>query len=69
MKTNHHLTRERVTCMTIMSSDEGIRPPHFVFKGKGTYLQHTLKRPDGVKTMFAEKGSYRLETMMETFQT
>ena len=55
--------------MTIMSSDEGIRPPHFVFKGKGTYLQHTLKRPDGVKTLFAEKRSYRLETMMETFQT
>ena len=57
VKTNHHLTRERVTCMTIMSSDEGIRPPHFVFNGK---------HPDGVKTMFAEKGSYRLETMMET---
>ena len=68
VKTNHHLTRERVTCMTMVSSDEGLKPPHFVFKGKGTYLQHTLKRPDGVKTFWAEKGSYRLKTMLDTIK-
>ena len=32
VKQNHHLTRERVTCMTIVSSKDGCLPPHFVYK-------------------------------------
>ena len=69
VKSNHHLTRERVTCLTIMDSSDGLLPPHFVFKGKGTRLQKELQRPPGVTTLWAEKGSYRLDTMLDTIKT
>lgn len=68
VKQNHHLTCERVTCMTIVSSKDGCLPPHFVFKGKGTRIQLGLNRPAGVTTLFAEKGSYRLPTMLDTIK-
>ena len=68
VKENHHLTRERITCLTVLSSQDGPLPPHFVFKGKGTYLQNKLKRPTGVTTLWSPKGSYRLDTMIKTIK-
>ena len=68
VKQNYHLTRERITCMTILSSKDGAISPHYVFKGKGTHLQEKLKRPPGVVTLWSAKGSYRVETMVETIR-
>ena len=65
VKENHHLTRERIACLTVLPSQYVPVPPQFVFKGKGTYLQNKLKLPTGVTTLGSVKGSYRVDTIIE----
>ena len=70
VKENYMLSRERITVYTQVSSKQGLKTrPQFVFKGKGTFLQERLQRPPGVITHWAPKGSYRLDTMIETVQS
>ena len=55
--------------MTFVSSNEGILPPHFVFKRIGAAkVRDSVRPPKDVLTLWVEKGSYRLETMLETIQ-
>ena len=60
------LSRERITVFTQVSSDKSNLLPllEFVFKGKGTRI--TLNHPAGIKSHWASKGSYRLNTMLDT---
>ena len=66
VKENYMLSRERITVFTQVSSDGSNPLPHpeFVFKGKGTRTK--LTHPPGIKSHWAPKGSYRLETMLAT---
>ena len=66
VKENYMLSRERITVFTQVSSDKSNPLPHpeFVFKGKGTRTK--LTHPPGIKSHWAPKGSYRLETMLAT---
>ena len=65
VKENYLLSRERVTVFTQVSTSTG-EPllPEFVFKGKGIRIH--LQPPQGVHVQFAPKGSYRLDTMLQT---
>ena len=66
VKENYMLSRERITVFTQVSSDKSnpLPLPEFVFKGKGTRI--TLNHPAGIKSHWAPKGSYRLNTMLDT---
>ena len=66
VKENYILSRERITVFTQVSSDKSnpLPLPEFVFKGKGTRI--TLNHPAGIKSHWAPKGSYRLNTMLDT---
>ena len=66
VKENYMLSRERITVFTQVSSDTSnpLPLPEFVFKGKGTRTK--LNRPPGIKSHWAPKGSYRLNTMLDT---
>lgn len=66
VKENYMLSRERVTVFTQVSTDPAKPLPHpeFVFKGKGTRTK--LNHPPGIKSHWAPKGSYRLDTMLST---
>ena len=63
VKQNYHLTREQITCLTILSSKDGAISPHYVFKGKDTHLQEKLKWPPDVVTLWSAKGTYRVDTI------
>ena len=64
VKENYMLSRERVTAFTQLVSEEPYHlPSEFVFKGKGTRTK--LDPPPGVHFQWAEKGSYRVENMLE----
>ena len=54
--------------LTLCDSEEGVLAPHFCFKGPGTILQKKLNRPEGVISVWAPKGSYRLEQMLESIE-
>ena len=59
-------SRERVTCLTIVSSEPNkTYLPHFVLKGTGKRAQSGNNPPEGVFVQWAEKGSYREEHMLE----
>ena len=66
VKENYMLSRERVTVYTQVSTDQANPLPHpeIVFKGKGTRTK--LNHPPGIKSNWAPKGSYRLDTMLST---
>ena len=63
---NYMLSRERITIFTQVSSDTSnpLPFPEFVFKGKGTRTK--LNHLPGIKSHWAPKGSYRLNTMLDT---
>ena len=67
VRENHHLSRERATVFTQISSDGTIFMPEYVFKGSGK-RPPTLKTPEGMHYQWALKGSYRLEQMVETIK-
>ena len=67
VRENHHLSRERATFFTQISSDGSIFMPEYVFKGSGK-RPPTLKTPEGMHYQCAPKGSYRLEQMVETIK-
>ena len=61
------LSRERATAYTqVLSKPPYLLPPEFVFKGKGKRI--TLNPPEGVHAHWAEKASYRVETMLDTIK-
>ena len=64
VKENNHLSRERCTVMTIVSSSKKRSPPpvEFVFKGAGKRVK--VSPPEKIQVQWAEKGSYRLENML-----
>ena len=66
VKENYMLSRERITVFTQVFSDTSnpLPLPEFVFKGKGTRTK--LNHPPGIKSHWAPKGSYRLNTMLDT---
>ena len=66
IKENNMLSRERITVFTQVSSDKSnpLPLPEFVFKGKGTRI--ILNHPAGIKSHWAPKGSYRLNTILDT---
>ena len=66
VKENYMLTRERITVLTQVSSDTSnpLPLPEFAFKGKG--IGTKLNHPPGIKSHWAPKGSYRLNTMLDT---
>ena len=67
VKENYMLSRERVTAFTQLVSEEPNHlPPGFVFKGK--CIRTKLDPPPGVHFQWAEKGSYRVENMLETIK-
>ena len=64
VKENNHLSRERVTVFTQLSSDPKIKLlPEFVFKGTGKRPPQ-VDAPAGIKYQWASKGSYRLEQLL-----
>ena len=67
VKENYSLSRERVTVMTIIDEEENTLPSHFVFKGAGT-LDGQLVKPEGCVTLWAPKGSYRLDQLLKTIE-
>ena len=67
VRENHHLSRERATVFTQISSDGTIFMPEYVFKGSGK-RPPTLKTPERMHYQWAPKGSYRLEQMVETIK-
>ena len=68
VKENYMLSRERVTVFTQVSSDakHSMPLPEIVFKGKGTRIH--LEKPKDMHVSWTPKGSYRLETMLETIK-
>ena len=69
VKENFHLSRERVTVFTQISSEEndGL-PTEFVWKGKENSKRIKVNPPPGTFCQFAEKGSYRLSQMLKTIR-
>ena len=65
VKENNHLSRERTTVMTIVSSTNKIKTPpiEFVFKGTGKRVK--VNPPAKTSVQWAEKGSNRLEHILE----
>ena len=69
VKENYHLSRERITVLTQVSSDESIKlATEFVLKGKENSKRIKVNPPEGAHCQFAEKGSYRLSQMLETIR-
>ena len=66
VKENYMLPRERITVFTQVSSDTSnpLPLPEFVFKGKGARTK--LNHSPGIKSHWTPKGSYRLNTMLDT---
>ena len=65
VKENTHLSRERVTAFTQVSSDPTINlVPEFVLKGPGK-RPPPLDTPEGSHYQWAPKGSYRLEQLLK----
>ena len=64
IKKNNHLSRERCTVMTIVTSSKkrSAPPVEFVFKGAGKRV--TVSPPEKIQVQWAEKGSYRLQNML-----
>lgn len=68
VKENTSLSRERCTVMTIVSScpeKSRVPPAEFVFKGKGLRLREKIAPPGKIQVQWAEKGSYRLQHVLE----
>ena len=66
LKENIHLSRERVTAFTQVSSDPIINlVPEFVFNETGK-RPATFDTPEGSHYQWAPKGSYRLEQLLVT---
>ena len=65
VKENYMLSRERCTVYTQLSTDpENKMPtPEILFKGKGVRIK--VNPPEDMNVQFAQKGSYRLENMLE----
>ena len=66
VKENYMLSQERMTVFAQMSSDKSNPLPlaEFVSKGKGTQIK--LNHLKGIRSHWAPKGSYRLNTMFDT---
>ena len=64
IKENNHLSRERCTLITIVTSSKkrSAPPVEFVFKGAGKRV--TVSPPEKIQVQWAEKGSYRLQNML-----
>ena len=68
VKENHHLSRQRVTVFTQIASNENIQlVPEIVFKGTGKGLPR-FTPSSGTRYQWTDKGSYRLEQLMETIK-
>ena len=63
VKENHYLSCEQCTVMTVASSSKELKPPPFVFKGKG--IRFFVKPPGKVTVQWAEKGSYHIKQMLD----
>ena len=65
VKENYKLSRERSTVMTTVSSSNKVPAPpcEYLFKGKGTRVK--LSPPAKTKVQWAEKGSYRLQNLLQ----
>ena len=61
VKENYHLSRERVSALTVLSSKNKKPKMELLFKGAGTRLMKTLNLPNNMSLQFAMKGSYREE--------
>ena len=69
VKENNHHSRERATVFTQISSDGSIElATEFVFKGKENSKRIHVNPPEGSYCQFAEKGSYRLNQLLETIK-
>ena len=67
VKENYSLTRERVSVFTQIASDANMKlPDEFVFKGAGKRVR--LDPPENAYAQWAEKGSFRLEHMLEVIE-
>ena len=64
VKENNHLSRERSTVMTIVSSANSIKTPAVEFVFKGTGKRAKVSPPGKISVQWAEKGSYRLEHVL-----
>ena len=66
VKENYMLFRERANVYTQLSTEESnlMPTPEIVFKGKGTRIH--LEPPAGTTVHWGPKGSYRLETMLDS---
>ena len=67
VKKTHHLSTERATVFTLISSNGTMFMPEYVFKGSGKQPS-ALKQPEGMHYQRAEMGSYRLPQMVETIK-
>ena len=65
VKENNHLSRKRTTVMTIVSSANKIKTPPFELVFKGTGKRVKVNPPAKTSVQWAEKGSYRLEQILE----
>lgn len=65
VKENHSLSRERITAMTSLSSEQqsSAAKLEFVFKGAGKRVK--LTPPPGVTVQWAPEGSYRLDHVIK----
>ena len=64
VKENYSLSRERATVFTQLSTDPVNKPSlEMAFKGKGVRIK--VSPPKDMQVQFAEKGSYRLENMLQ----
>ena len=64
VKENYHLSRERVSALTVLSSKNKKPKMELLFKGAGTRLMKTLNLPNNMSLQFAMKGSYREENVL-----
>ena len=64
VKENNHLSCERSTVMTIVSSINSIKIPAVEFVFKGTDERAKVSPPGKISAQWAEKGLYRLEHVL-----